>query len=169
MVLQAARELGVNVVPEGGMNSAMDLSMVIDGHTTIEHNIPILLEEDCITMWSRSSTAYTPTLIVSYGDLWGEIWGYQNENAWEEPLVQLYSPQASVQAVSMRRTGADDRDYYHMEVSRVVKAMADAGVNVQLGAHGQQQGLGYFWEMTFFNQGRDRKWEMRAKLLKTIS
>ncbi|WP_460515124.1 amidohydrolase family protein [Cyclobacterium sediminis] len=77
-VLQAARELGVNVVPEGGSTLFHNLSMVQDGHTGIEHNIPIApVYKDVIEFWKRTKVAYTPTLIVNYGGLNGENYWYQ--------------------------------------------------------------------------------------------
>ena len=41
MVIQAARELGMEVVPEGGSFFYHDLTMILDGHTTVEHNLPV--------------------------------------------------------------------------------------------------------------------------------
>ncbi|HEX4439032.1 MAG TPA: amidohydrolase, partial [Thermoanaerobaculia bacterium] len=40
-ILEAAREVGIMVVPEGGSLFAMDMTMVVDGHTTIEHTVPV--------------------------------------------------------------------------------------------------------------------------------
>src|SRR5690606_15124027 len=75
MVVEAARELKMNVVPEGGSFFFHNLSMVLDGHTTIEHNLPVApLYDDVVQLWKRSATALTPTLIVSYGGLSGEYY-----------------------------------------------------------------------------------------------
>src|SRR5690625_7458397 len=38
-VLQAGRELGVFVFPEGGSTFTHNMSMILDGHTGIEHNV----------------------------------------------------------------------------------------------------------------------------------
>ena len=40
-VLKAARELGMIVVPEGGMRLEQNLTQIVDGHTGIEHNLSI--------------------------------------------------------------------------------------------------------------------------------
>src|SRR5690606_5807470 len=40
-VLQASSELGINVVPEGGSTFFHNLTMIIDGHTGVEHNLPV--------------------------------------------------------------------------------------------------------------------------------
>ena len=43
------------------------MSMIFDGHTGIEHNIPVApLYKDVQTLWGNSQTGYTPTLIVNY-------------------------------------------------------------------------------------------------------
>ena len=39
-VLNAARELRMQVMPEGGATFMHNMTMVVDGHTTIEHNLP---------------------------------------------------------------------------------------------------------------------------------
>src|SRR5690625_6616271 len=41
-VLQAARELGVNVVPEGGSAFTHSKSMIRHGHTEIEHTVRVI-------------------------------------------------------------------------------------------------------------------------------
>ncbi|CAN5744865.1 hypothetical protein BH20GEM3_BH20GEM3_09290 [soil metagenome] len=44
-------------------------------------------------------------------------------------------------------------DYFYVEVSRAAKALLDRGGRVQLGAHGQLQGLGAHWELWMLQQG----------------
>ena len=39
--MQAAKELDMNVVPEGGSTFFHNMSMIVDGHTGIEHSIPL--------------------------------------------------------------------------------------------------------------------------------
>jgi imidazolonepropionase-like amidohydrolase len=40
-IIAAARELNMMVVPEGGSLFQHNMSMIVDGHTTIEHSIPV--------------------------------------------------------------------------------------------------------------------------------
>ena len=40
-VLEAARQTGMMVVPEGGSMFQLNMSMVVDGHTGIEHAMPV--------------------------------------------------------------------------------------------------------------------------------
>ena len=71
------------VVPEGGSFFYHNLTMVMDGHTTIEHNLPVaVLHNDVIQLWKQAGTAYTPTLIVNYGSSSGENYWYQHTQVW---------------------------------------------------------------------------------------
>jgi len=47
----------------------------------------------------------------------------------------------------------DDYKNGHILVSETCKALTDAGVKVNLGAHGQLQGLGAHWELWMLAQG----------------
>ena len=65
MILKAARELQMEVVPEGGSLLYYNETMIMDGHTTVEHSLPVpKLYKDVVTLFSKSKTGYTPTLIV---------------------------------------------------------------------------------------------------------
>jgi imidazolonepropionase-like amidohydrolase len=44
-------------------------------------------------------------------------------------------------------------DFNHIAIAQGVKQLLDAGVPVQLGAHGQLQGLGAHWELWMLAQG----------------
>ncbi|HET8828973.1 MAG TPA: amidohydrolase [Pelobium sp.] len=57
-ILQAGRELNMIVVPEGGSSFYPNMSMIADGHTGIEHNIPVFpVYKDVNTFWNASKTA----------------------------------------------------------------------------------------------------------------
>ena len=57
----------------------MNETMVLDGHTGVEHSLPVSnLYKDVVTLFGRSKTGYTPTLIVGYGGLAGEYYWYQH-------------------------------------------------------------------------------------------
>ena len=48
---------------------------------------------------------------------------------------------------------AAEDDFYHFALSKTVKQVLDQGGHVQLGAHGQLQGLGAHWEIWMLQQG----------------
>ena len=154
MIIKAARELEMEVVPEGGSLLYMNETMVLDGHTTIEHSLPVpRLYKDVVTLFGKSKTGYTPTLIVGYGGLSGEYYWYQKTNVWENQRLLSFVPREIVDARSRRRTMAADDDFNHVLIAKGAKQILDAGGSVQLGAHGQLQGLGAHWELWMLQQG----------------
>ncbi|MGK0316591.1 MAG: imidazolonepropionase-like amidohydrolase/Tol biopolymer transport system component [Saprospiraceae bacterium] len=155
-IIEAARQLGIRVVPEGGSFFYHNMSMVADGHTSVEHNIPVApLYKDVIDFWAASNTSNTPTLIVNYGGLNGEYYWYQNTNVWEKERLLTFTPRPIIDSRSRHRTMAPQEDYDngHILTSQSCKKLQDAGVNINLGAHGQIQGLGAHWELWMLGQG----------------
>jgi Tol biopolymer transport system component len=155
-VLQAAREEGMLVVPEGGGDLEMDMTMVLDGHTTIEHALPVTpLRKDVVQLLARSGTAYTPTLLVAYGGLSGDRWFHQHYDMWKDEQLQRYVPQSVVDTLGRIRSvmATDPADWHHIDVARSARDVLRAGGRVCLGGHGQMQGLGPHWEMWAFVQG----------------
>jgi len=153
-VIKAARELEMMVVPEGGSFFYHNMSMILDGHSGIEHTIPIApIYKDVTTLWGGSKTGSTPTLIVGYGGLWGEEYWYQKTNVWENERLLTFTPRPVIDERSRRRTMSPDDEFNHIELAKNCKQLTDAGASVQLGAHGQLQGLGAHWELWMFVQG----------------
>jgi len=154
MIIKAARELQMLVVPEGGSLLAMNETMILDGHTGIEHALPVQkLYKDVVTLFAKSKSGYTPTLIVGYGGMFGEVYWYQHMNVWENEHLSRFTPREVLDARSRRRTMAPDEEFNHVAISRGAKQILDAGGLVQLGAHGQLQGLGAHWELWMLQQG----------------
>ncbi|MCH9695342.1 MAG: amidohydrolase family protein [Gammaproteobacteria bacterium] len=153
-VTTAAREEGMLVVSEGGSLFHMDLSMVADGNSAIEHNLPqSMLYDDVLQFWSQTNVAYTPTLGVTYGGLRGEDYWYQSSDVWTHPILSNFVPPHILQPRSVRRQLAPEGDYYHDVSAATAKLLADRGVMVSIGAHGQREGLASHWEMWSFAQG----------------
>ncbi|MFL5346461.1 MAG: amidohydrolase family protein [Hyalangium sp.] len=153
-VIQAARELQMMVVPEGGSLFHHNLSMVVDGHTGVEHALPVAkIYADVKQLWSQSKSGYTPTLIVAYGGLFGEEYWYQKTNVWEDSRLMSFVPRRIIDSRSRRRNMAPDDEFNHFNAARVARELNDAGVSVQLGAHGQRESLGAHWELWMFGQG----------------
>ncbi|WP_417861308.1 amidohydrolase family protein [Winogradskyella sediminis] len=155
-VLQAAREEGIFVVPEGGSTFYHNITMVMDGHTGVEHNIPVApVYKDVLELWGKSNVGYTPTLIVNYGGMNSEVYWYQKTNVWENEKLLKYTPRGIIDSRSRHRIMVPDEEYEngHILVSKTTKALSDAGVKVNLGAHGQLQGLGAHWELWSLHQG----------------
>ncbi|HEU4747653.1 MAG TPA: amidohydrolase family protein [Gemmatimonadaceae bacterium] len=153
-IIQAAREERMHVYPEGGSTLAMNGSMLIDGHTGIEHSLPVAeLRDDFVKLMAQSGTGYTPTLIVSYGGIFGENYWYQVSDVFRNERLLRFTPRAAVDARARRRMLVPEEEYYHFEIAKAARRIVDAGGRVQLGAHGQLQGLGVHWELWMLQQG----------------
>ncbi len=153
-ILQAAREQEILVLPEGGSTFFHNITMLLDGHTGIEHNLPVApLYQDVLRLWEATEIGYTPTLVVNYGGLSGEYYWYQEDNVWENERLLQFVPRSIVDARSRRRIMAAEDDYYYLEVARQTKKLIDQGNLVQVGAHGQLQGLAAHWELWMLEQG----------------
>lgn len=159
-VLQAARELEMMVVPEGGGKLQQNLSMLVDGHTGLEHSLPIARGyADLTQLWGATKFGYTPTFVVSYGGLMGEEYWYDRTNVWENERLLRYTPHTIVDRRSIRRPTAPDNQYNHIEVATYAKTLRDNGVGVHIGAHGQREGLAAHWELWMMEQGGFTPWE----------
>lgn len=153
-VIEAGRELKVMVLPEGGSLFQHNMTMVVDGHTGIEHSVPVpVLYADVRQVWGKTRTFYTPTLGVAYGGFMGEGHWYEATNVWEDERLLTFVPRRIVDAASRRSTKIPAEELNHIAISRAAKAVSDAGVVVTLGAHGQREGLAAHWELWMFEQG----------------
>lgn len=156
MIIEAARELHMNVVPEGGSHFFHNMTMIADGHTGIEHNIPVApLYNDVIQFWKASQTGYTPTLIVCYGAMNGEYYWYQHTNVYDKERLLKFMPRSILDSRARHRVMVPEEEYQngHILVSQSCKMLADSGVKINLGAHGQLNGLGAHWELWMLQQG----------------
>jgi imidazolonepropionase-like amidohydrolase/Tol biopolymer transport system component len=168
MVLRAARDTEMMVVPEGGALFYFNLSMIQDGHTGIEHSLSVPhVYNDVITLFAESNSGYTPTLVVGYGGLWGENYWYQHQQVWDHEHLLRWVPSDVVLPLARRRMMAEDDDWNHILLARGAKQIHDAGGLVNLGSHGQMQGLGAHWELWSFTQGGMTPYE--ALMVATIN
>ncbi len=153
-VIAAGRELGVMVVPEGGSLFHHNMTMVVDGHTGVEHCLPVARAySDVFQLWGKTQVGYTPTLGVAYGGLGGENYWYAHTEVWEHDRLNTFVPRFAVDPRSRRRTMAPDDDWNHISAAALAKKLIDAGGKVQIGAHGQREGLAAHWEIWMLAQG----------------
>jgi imidazolonepropionase-like amidohydrolase/Tol biopolymer transport system component len=154
MIIEAARQLGMEVVPEGGSLFELNMTMIADGHTTIEHSLPVAnIYDDVLQYWKGSGTAYTPTLIVAYGGPFGENYWYQHTNVWAEPILAKWTPRPMIDARSRRPVMNPPEEDNVINISRAARQISELGIPVSIGAHGQREGLGAHWDMWMFQLG----------------
>lgn len=152
-VVEAARQENMLVVAEGGSLYGMDMALVADGNSTLEHNVPLeIFYDDVVQFFSQSQTNYTPTLVVSYGGLAGDPYWRQATDVFAHPLL-VHTPPKQLAADTVRRTKAPESDFVDDDNAREAKKLMDAGVKVAIGAHGQQAGIATHWELWSFVRG----------------
>ena len=153
MVARAAAEENMLVVAEGGSLFGMDMNLIADGNSTLEHNVPgEYFYEDVLQFFGQSQTNYTPTLTVTYGGLAGDPYWRQATDVFDNPLLVHTSPKHLL-AATARRTKAPDWAFVDDDAAREAKKFADRGVKVSIGAHGQQAGIAAHWELWSFARG----------------
>ncbi len=153
-VIAAARELEMMVVPEGGSTFMHNMTMIVDGHTGIEHTLPVqTVYDDVMDLWRGTSVGYTPTLSVAYGGISGEQFWYEHDDLWKHERLKTFIPPHILNPRSRRREKSPLEDYNHIRVAEIAKQVVDDGGLVQAGGHGQLNGICTHWEMWSFVQG----------------
>ncbi len=153
-VIEAAHELNMLVVPEGGSTFMHNLTMIADGHTGIEHTFPVeIVYKDVLQFWKDTEVGYTPTLVVGYGGLSGEYYWYEHDDVWAQPKVAAFTPRSVIDPRSRRRQKTPLEEYNQFLIARICKQQVDNGGTVQIGGHGQLVGICSQWEMWMMVQG----------------
>ena len=168
-LVKAGRQTGVMVDVEGESHFYYNISMILDGHMALEHNIPVATYyDDIIQLFSHSEAAHTPTLNVTFGEIMGENHLYQTTRAWEDPKIITYVQEANsgysaistpysapvhVRNMTTLHAAEEIWDVGFRSISRSTKKLDDAGVTINAGSHGQVYGLAFHWEMWSMAQG----------------
>lgn len=170
MLIKAGHEFGLMVDAEGEGQFYENLSEVLDGHTNLEHNLPLAnYYDDVVQLMSHGDTSNTPTMMALFGELYGENYLYESDEAWKDPKIRAYvmelhasgsSPlqlpgSAPPYARSMTRIKVAPElwDIGFRAASRAVKKLDDAGVLINAGSHGQVPGLSLHWELRLLAEG----------------
>lgn len=155
-IIQAAKEQELMPTTEGGLDFKLNLTQILDGYPGHEHSFPVYpLYKDFIDFVSASQTAYTPTLLVSYGGPWAENYFYATEDVQGDPKINRFTPKSELDAKSRRRNAGWFMEEEHVfeDHAVFVKDLVESGGIVGVGSHGQLQGLGYHWELWSMHAG----------------
>jgi Tol biopolymer transport system component/imidazolonepropionase-like amidohydrolase len=144
---EAARQEKMLLTAEGAGETFTDLTMAIDGYTAFEHSLAVELGSDAVRFLAATGTHYTPTLLVSYGGPWGELYFWQTANPHADPKLNRFTPHFVLDNWGRRHPWVEPEEYQFQLVAEGAAAVLRAGGNVSLGAHGQVQGLGPHWEL----------------------
>ena len=153
-VVAAALQENMRSVAEGGSLFGMDMALIADGNTTLEHNVPLgVFYEDVLQFFSKSKTGYTPTLVVTYGGPAGDPYWRSHTDVFRHPLLAKHQPPTMLAANNARREIAPEEDYVDDDSAREAHKLAKLGVPVAIGAHGQEAGIAAHWELWSFVRG----------------
>ncbi|ESK86757.1 amidohydrolase [Moniliophthora roreri MCA 2997] len=167
-LLKAARKLGMLCVPEGGANWDWGLTYIIDGMTTHEHNLPVpVIYDDVAQLFAHSGTVYTPTHLVHYGGLLGEVHVWANHDVPNDPKLRKYVPHDILEGLT-ESIAAPSYAYTLFNVSASAARMSRLGVPLHIGAHGENpKGHNYHAEMFFAKQGGLSNYEVLKAAITT--
>lgn len=147
-ILEAARREGIMVVAEGGAQFALGLTHVVDGNATLEHNVPLeTFYDDVLQLFGGADTNNTPTLGVTFGGLAGDPYWRQATSIMDQPLLRAHTPPAVLRAEGARRITAPEDTFVDDEAAREAAKLAQRGVLISSGGHGQQAGISFHWDM----------------------
>ena len=154
-MIDAARELQLMPIAEGGADTKQDVTHVLDGFTSNEHSLPNAhIYRDIAQLFGQSKIQYTPTLLVSFG---GPLPIYQylaKENPFEDQKLRYFFPNDELyDNTATRLLYFREEDYHVQDVARGTKKIMDAGGNIAVGGHGEMQGLQNHWEMWLLASG----------------
>ena len=152
-LVEASKQLGINVVSESFSNPQMNLTQIVDGFTGLEHTLGLEpIYEDVIQLLKSTDLGITPTFIVVYNGPSGETYFYQTERLWED--TKLLNFFRKDELLRLRRPGFYwPDDHYAAQMGKTMKKLYDRGITMQMGAHGNMMGLGAHWEMELFTHG----------------
>ena len=155
-IIQAAKEQELMPTTEGGLDFKLNVTQILDGYPGHEHSFPIYpLYKDFIDFVADSKTAYTPTLLVSYGGPWAENYYYATEDVQGDAKLNRFTPKSELDAKSRRRNAGWFMEEEHVfeDHAVFVKDLVEAGGIAGVGSHGQLQGLGFHWELWSMQAG----------------
>ena len=120
MIVKAARELDILDVPEGGSLLYMNQTHILDGHTGVEHSLPVpRLYKDTVELFAKSGVGYTPTLIVAYGGLSGEyLLVPAHRRVGERAITAFHAARGGRRALAAARDGPRRRFQSRADLAR---------------------------------------------------
>lgn len=154
-VIMAAHEQKLMPTTEGGLNIKLNMTQIIDGYPGHEHAFPVFpLYKDFTKFVAESNTAYTPTLLVSYGGPFAENYYWSTENPNKDSKLNRFTPKAELDGKTRRvDRWFMDEEHVFSDHARFVNDLVEAGGLAGVGSHGEMQGIGYHWELWSMQSG----------------
>ncbi len=167
-VIMACKQYGITPTTEGGLDMKLDLTQMADGFSGSEHALPIQpLYKDVVDFVAKTSTFYTPTMLVAYGAPWTENFYFENTDVKDNKKLRRFVPAEVLDTMIRRRKQWFlPEEYGYKEIAKGGADIVHAGGHMCLGSHGQMQGLGAHWEIWNLQSGGLTPWQtLRAATL----
>jgi hypothetical protein len=131
------------------MDTRLELTHILDGFSGNEHNLPqVPLYNDVVSLFARSGTTYTPTLLVNYGGPFAQNFFFTGApDVHDDAKIQQFFPHAVLDSLTNRRTWVRNDEYIFPQIAAQAAKIVRAGGRVAVGGHGVMQGLQCHWEM----------------------
>ncbi len=154
-IIKAAKDQQLMPTTEGGLNYKLNMTNLLDGYPGHEHAIPVYpLYKDVVKAISYAQMAVTPTLLVSYGGPFAEIYYFETEDPYHDKKMQYFMPYEELAAKTRRVSGWFlPEEHVFQKHAKSMKAMVENGALAGIGSHGEFQGLGYHWELWSMQSG----------------
>lgn len=148
-IVEASEKLRMMPTTEGGMDTRLELTHILDGFSGNEHNLPqVPLYNDVVSLFARSGTTYTPTLLVNYGGPFAQNFFFTGApDVHDDAKIQQFFPHAVLDSLTNRRTWVRNDEYIFPQIAAQAAKIVRAGGRVAVGGHGVMQGLQCHWEM----------------------
>jgi Tol biopolymer transport system component len=147
-MVEACKENRIMPTTEGALDLKLDFTHAVDGFEGNEHALPIIgLYKDIIELFSKSGIFYTPTLLVAYGGPWAENYFYETTEVFNDPKLRRFIAPDELYEKAARRPWFRKEEHVFPRLAAEAAKIVRAGGHVQIGGHGQLQGIQCHWEM----------------------
>ena len=112
------------------------------------------LYKDVAQYVAKTGTFYTPTILVAYGAPWTENYYFETTDVHGDAKLRRFIPHELLDTMVKRRTQwFMPEEYGYKGIAKGAADVVHAGGRVELGGHGQMQGLGDHWEIWNLQSG----------------
>jgi len=155
LIAMAAREAHLTPTNEGAYNTALDLSLVLDGYSAFEHPLPPApIYQDVVQLLARSGTIPDPVLATHFRfrHIIDEIWPWSTKKMKAFLPPQWTDPERQTTFLTHNFLFPYDEATVKRVSSQATKVM-EAGGCVSMGSHGNAPGIGAHWEIWTLKMG----------------
>jgi len=153
-MVEACKEQQIAPTTEGGLDLKLNITHALDGFNGNEHSLPIVpLYKDVAELFARTKIHYTPTLLVAYGGPWAENYFYETTEVHEDAKLRRFIAHNELDEKAKRRPWFRKEEHVFPKLAEAAAQIVRAGGLLQIGGHGQLQGIQCHWEMWALQSG----------------